>query len=191
MGSRPIPEDERAPSHTEPLPCRRSPPVADMGRFAPCIQFLRRGGVARHGKRMSSTGRKLERVRTPRQWWHARIILFGAVGLWLAIFIIDTLLVFFPRGIRLNSWSWVVATGVAASVFFWSEFFVHRAWAKRILEHDGLMCPQCAYPLAGCPDEEAGVTCPECGNVTQDTSQLFERWRTSLNRFFRYGNQPM
>ncbi len=78
----------------------------------------------------------------------------------------------------------VASLAVVTGVSFSSDYLVRRAWKKRIIEHDGLMCPQCAYPLAGCPDEEAGVTCPECGFVTQDTSQLFERWRTSLNRFF-------
>ena len=135
---------------------------------------------------MSSTGRKLERVRTPRQWWHARIVWLGGAGLYVSVFIIGDLLFFYPRGIRLNPWMSFGFFVMAICVTPFYGFFVHRAWVKRIREHDGLMCPQCAYPLAGCPDEEAGVTCPECGSVTEDTSQLFERWRTSLNRFFWY-----
>ena len=125
-----------------------------------------------------------DRVRTPPQWRRARLMLMGAVGLMLTYVIIAIAGTIWWGGFRLDYWWWIASLAAVTGVFLWSDYFVRRVWKKRIIEHDGLMCPQCAYPLAGCPEKENSITCPECGYITDDTRELFERWRTTWQRFF-------
>ena len=127
---------------------------------------------------------KPDRVRTPSQWWRARLTNVGGSVLTFAVIVVGTKL--YTAGYDV----WLILPTVLGIVLAMLllvvsyETIVYRAWVIRVLEHDGFMCPQCTYPLQGILQEHTSVTCPECGYLTEDACQLFERWRTSMKRFY-------
>ena len=127
---------------------------------------------------------KPDRVRTPSQWWRARLTNVGGNVLTFAVIVVGTEL--YTAGYDV----WLILPTVLGIVLAMLllvvsyETIVYRAWVTRVLEHDGFMCPQCTYTLQGILQEHTSVTCPECGYLTEDTSKLFERWRKTMKRFY-------
>lgn len=125
-----------------------------------------------------------DRVRPPKEWWDARIYNIAVGVIWLAIYFPCLGLVFEGRLKIITIVLAFVFYLVVGSFVSWNELRVRKIWIRRIIKHNGLMCPQCAYLLSGIQADRGSATCPECGYLTEDTYQLFQRWRTSIKRFY-------
>ena len=125
---------------------------------------------------------KPDRVRMPAECRRADLILNCiAAGAFPAAIIIQGLTI--PRS---SPWLKLLLVGTIIVVVMGGtiaySIVVNSRWKKRVRDHNGLLCPQCTYPLAAIQENQASVTCPECGYVTEDTSKLLDRWHKTLNR---------
>ena len=125
-----------------------------------------------------------DHVRTPRQWWHARILLALGMTIGLAIsgvgvtFLRDETDIAIPFWLRLLIIPVFFTPGVVHSIA------VKRRWTRIIRDNNGLLCPNCAYVVKGSKEEGTGVRCAECGHFIQDCKSLHERWLKKHHWFF-------
>lgn len=109
-------------------------------------------------------------TRVPRMVLRRRLVIaISAFVLWPAMVIPVTFQV--SRGPRAVL-GWMLAAIGAMLAFGAWHLMRERRLRKAALEHDGYLCPQCAYPL---PREEKEVRCPECG-TNVDVQQVVAQW---------------
>ena len=110
-------------------------------------------------------------TRVPRMVLRRRVVIaISALVLWGAMTIAITAFQV-PRGARAVLGSMLAAIGAMLAFGAW-HLMHERRLRKAAIEHDGYLCPQCAYPL---PREEKEVRCPAYG-TNVDVQQVVAQW---------------
>ena len=126
---------------------------------------------------------KPDRVRTPREWWNAKILLALSIAFAGGVTGVGGFALWEAKGISVPLWVWLVVVVVVGVPSVVNVRRVRRKWSKHIEDNGGLLCPNCAYVVKGSKEEGNGVRCAECGYFIEDWKGLHERWLKKLKWF--------
>lgn len=133
---------------------------------------------------MAAKPTRPDRRRSPVQCRRAWALFVFALVLTLAVFSGVLFWYLNENGMLLAKWVGFLLFLLLVLPAAINVYRVQSRWYKLVLEHEGLLCPMCAYPLTGLRQNAKGITCSECGHVTTDTAEVRAYWLEKTHRGF-------